>query len=154
MGNDEQVFDSPGLGVPTVSLDRYPFEAYTHYDIMDLVKLDKLEEVVEIMIEVADTLERDYIPKQLNRVPVYLTRFDLYSDWTYQREQYDVTVQMLDLIWSGKSILDIALTVGVDFDIVEKFFDEFLTNGLIEKQKFHPIILGLLGDPISWKEIF
>ena len=33
-GNDELVFDAPGVGVPVVSLDRYPFEAYhTHYDL-------------------------------------------------------------------------------------------------------------------------
>ena len=39
---------------------------------------------------VADALERDYIPRPRNRVPVYLTRFDLYSDWTHQRAQYDI----------------------------------------------------------------
>ena len=36
-GNDEMIFDSPGVNVPGVSPDRYPFAAYhTHFDNMDL----------------------------------------------------------------------------------------------------------------------
>ena len=68
-GNDELVFDSPGLGVPVVSMDRHPFSAYhTHHDNMSLVKLSKLEEVVEVLTGVVDTLEQDFIPRPRNQI--------------------------------------------------------------------------------------
>jgi aminopeptidase-like protein len=131
-GNDELVFDAPGLGVPVVSIDRYPFEAYhTHHDNMDLVKLDKLEEVVAVLMGVADVLEQDFIPRLRNRVPVYLTRFDLYSDWTKQREQYDINTLLLDSMWSGLSVLDIALKHDLDVDMVQSYFHKFAQNNLI-----------------------
>lgn len=132
-GNDELVFDAPGLGVPVVSMDRHPFEAYhTHHDNMDLVKLDKLEEVVAVLLGVADVLEQDFIPRLRNRVPVYLTRYDLYSDWTNQREQYDVNTLLLDNMWSGLSVLDIALKHDLDVDMVQQYFQKFVENNLID----------------------
>jgi aminopeptidase-like protein len=138
-GNDELVFDAPGLGVPVVSIDRYPFEAYhTHYDNMDLVKLDKLEEVVDVLTGVADALEQDYIPRLLNRVPVYLTRFDLYSDWTHQRAQYDINTLLLDNMWTGLSVLDIALKHDLDVEMVQAYFHKFSEHGLIENISVSP----------------
>lgn len=132
-GNDELVFDSPGLGVPVVSLDRYPFLPYhTHYDNMDLVKLEKLEEVVEVLMTVVDILEEDYIPKPRNRVPIYLTRYDLYSDWTNQRDMYDINILILDSIWSGLSVLDIALKYDLDVKLVQNYIQKFVENNLIE----------------------
>lgn len=132
-GNDELVFDAPGVGVPVVSLDRHPFEAYhTHHDDMTLVELDKLEEVVDVLVGVADALEQDYIPRPRNRVPVYLTRFDLYSDWTHQRAQYDVNTVLLDNMWSGLSVLDIALKHGLDVGMVQSYMTKFAEHGQID----------------------
>lgn len=138
-GNDELVFDAPGLGVPAVSIDRFPFEAYhTHHDNMELVKLDKLEEIVDLLIGVADALEEDYIPQFRNRVPAYLTRFNLYSDWTYQRAQYDINTLLIDNMWSGLSVLDIALKHDLDVEMVQGYINKFFENGLIEKLSVTP----------------
>ena len=132
-GNDELVFDAPGLGVPVVSIDRYPFEAYhTHHDNMDLIKLDKLEEVVDVLCGVADVLEADYIPSLRNRIPVYLTKLDLYSDWTNERDQYDANIYLLDSMWSGLSVLDIALKANLDVEMVQKYIHKFVENDLAD----------------------
>ena len=121
-GNDEIVFDAPGVGVPAVSLDRYPFKAYhTHHDNMSLVRQSRLDEMVDILTEVADTLEQDYIPRPRHRVPVYLTRFDLYADWTHQRQQYDTNMVVLDNLWTGLSVLDIALKHDLDVSMVQGY---------------------------------
>src|SRR5690606_14818975 len=96
-GNDELVFDAPGVGVPSVSLDRYPFEAYhTDKDDMSLVNPERLEEMVALFVDVMSLLERDFIPVPINRVPVYQTRFQLYSDWTMERERYDLNTKLVD----------------------------------------------------------
>lgn len=138
-GNDELVFDAPTVGVPVVSLDRHPFEAYhTHHDNMELIKLEKLEEVVSLLMAVVDVLETDYIPRPRNRVPVYLTRYDLYSDWTEQRAEYDINTLLLDNMSSGLSILDIALKFGLDFDMVNNYLKKFIDNNLIDTMLVTP----------------
>jgi aminopeptidase-like protein len=138
-GNDELVFDAPGLGVPVVSMDRHPFAAYhTHHDDLSRVKLSRLEEVVEILAGVIDTLEEDYIPRPRNRVPTYLTRFDLYADWTHQRERYDLNTLLLDSMWSGLSVLDIALRHDLDVDLVRGYLKKFGEEDLIDAVSVTP----------------
>jgi aminopeptidase-like protein len=132
-GNDELVFDSVGVNVPAVSLDRYPFAAYhTHHDNMELVVEERLEETVEVLMEVVDILEWDYIPEPINRVPVYLSRYELYSDWTYQRDQYDTNILLIDNLWSGLSVLDIALKFNIDVDFTKSYIDRFVTLGFVK----------------------
>jgi len=132
-GNDELVFDAPGVGVPAVSLDRYPFEAYhTHHDDMSLVKQEHLEEMVDIFTDVVDALERDYVPRLRHRVPVYLTRYDLYADWTYDRRRYDTIIVVLDNLWSGLSTLDIALKHDLDVEMVQGFVGKLVELDLVD----------------------
>ncbi len=138
-GNDELVFDAPGVGVPVVSMDRHPFAAYhTHHDNLSLIKISRLEEVVDVLRGVVDTLEADYIPRLINRVPVYLTRFDLYADWANEREQYDVNILLLDSMWSGLSVLDIALKHDLEADMVRNYIDKFAELNLIETETVTP----------------
>ncbi len=138
-GNDELVYDAPSVGVPVVSLDRYPFDAYhTHFDNMDLVDQSSLEEVVEIIVAVADLLEADFIPRFRNRVPVYLSRYDLYADWTHQREAYDNNVRLLDRINGEISVIDLALELDVDLDKTMSFIEEFAKIDLIDKIQVTP----------------
>ena len=138
-GNDELVFDAPGVGVPTVSLDRHPFAAYhTHHDNLSLVVDERLEEVVDVLVAVVDTLEQDYVPRPRNRVPVYLTRFDLYADWTYERNRYDTNVLLMENLWSGLSVLDIALRHNLDLEYVHRYLDALVANGLLERDGVTP----------------
>ena len=138
-GNDELVFDAPGVGVPVVSLDRHPFDAYhTHFDNMELVKADRLEEMVEILMDVVDVLEADYIPKPKNRVPIYLSRYNLYADWTFRRDQYDINILILDSLWSGLSVLDIALKNNLEVDEVFNYINSFAELDLIETASVTP----------------
>jgi aminopeptidase-like protein len=132
-GNDELVFDSVGVNVPAVSLDRYPFEAYhTHHDNMELVVKKRLEETVEVLMEVVDILEWDYIPEPINKVPIYLSRYELYADWTFQRDQYDINTIIIDNLWSGFSILDIALKFDIDVNFTKSYIDRFVTLGFVK----------------------
>jgi len=138
-GNDETIFDAPGIGVPSVSIDRYPFREYhTQYDDLRNVHIDKLEEVVDIILSVVDILENDYIPEQKKNAPIYLTRYDLYSDWTYERESYDVNTLIMDNLWSGLSVLDIALKNDLDYHYVRSYISKMLENDLISTSIITP----------------
>lgn len=138
-GNDELVFDAPGVGVPAVSIDRHPFSAYhTHHDNMALVSESKLDEIVEIIVDVADVLERDYIPQPQQRVPVYLTRYGLYADWTYDRSRYDLNILLVESMWSGLSVFDIAQAHGLAVDMVHEHLDRFVELGLVAAAPVSP----------------
>jgi aminopeptidase-like protein len=138
-GNDELVYDSPGIGVPVVSIDRHPFNAYhTHFDNMDLVDQEKLDEVVEVIVTVADLFEADYIPRLRSRVPVYLSRFDLYADWTHQREDYDNNIRLLDRMNGEMSVVDLALQLDIEFDKAKSYIDKFVELDLVEKLTVSP----------------
>ena len=138
-GNDETIFDAPGIGVPSVSIDRHPFREYhTHHDNLVNVHIEKLDEIVDIIFSVIKILEKDYIPIQKNNAPTYLTRYNLYSDWTYQRENYDVNTAILDNIWSSLSVLDIALKNNLDYDYVQKYIAKMLEFDLISTSIITP----------------
>ena len=138
-GNDETIFDAPGIGVPSVSIDRHPFREYhTHYDDMRNVYIDKLDEIVDIIMSVVDILENDFIPQQKDDAPIYLTRYDLYSDWTYERESYDVNTLIMDNLWSGLSVLDIALKNDIDYQYVHSYISKMLENDLVSSSIITP----------------
>jgi aminopeptidase-like protein/RimJ/RimL family protein N-acetyltransferase len=138
-GNDELVFDAPGVGVPAVSLDRYPYAQYhTHFDDTSRVSPDRLEEVVEVLLGVVDVLEQDYIPRPRQRVPVYLSRYGLYADWTQARARYDLNAVVIDAMWSGASVLDIALQHGLPPAVVSDYVNRFADLGLVDRTPVTP----------------
>ena len=134
-GNDELVFDSPGIGIPSVSIDRYPFDQYhTNEDNIENFSESKAEEVIDLFVDAVKIFEEDFIPKPIHKVPFYLTRYDLYSDWTYERETYDKKMLLLDSMWEGLTVFDIAVKYNLNYDFVKSFFKSLLKNKLIESE--------------------
>ena len=66
-------------------------------------------------------------------VPIYLTRFNLYSDWTYNREQYDQNIILLDAMWEGISVFDISIKYDIEYNYVTFFYNKLISLKLIEK---------------------
>jgi len=133
-GNDELMFDAAGIGVPAASLDRFPFPEYhTHYDDMSKFEASQLEEVVDIVSDAVDLIERDFIPKPINRLPVYLTRYDLYSDWTWDREGYDFNQKIIDNLFLGRSIVDVAIEHGLNVCDALSYANKFAEHGLLDR---------------------
>lgn len=132
-GNDELVYDSPGFGVPTVSLDRYPFREYhTSEDNLGTVSEIRLEEMVQILERIVRIIELDFVPKPVSRVPIYLTRFDLYADWTTERAEYDLRAKVLDRLHDGVSVFDIAVQEQLSFSSVYELVARLESLGLVE----------------------
>ena len=138
-GNDELVFDSPGISIPSVSIDRYPFREY-HTDKDNINSFDnkKAEETISLFVEAVDIFEDDYIPIPKYKVPVYLTRFKLYSDWTNEREQYDIKILLIESMWEDLSVFDISIKYNLDYDITKNFYKKFIELELISKKPITP----------------
>ena len=138
-GNDELVFDSPGVGIPGAAIQRFPFPAYhTSGDNMAETDPSSLEEMVEILMETVRVIESDFIPAPKQRVPVYLTRFNLYADAQNDTTQYLLNASVLDALWSGKSVFDIAQQVGAPYSAVKDFLGKLVENDLLETNPMTP----------------
>jgi aminopeptidase-like protein len=138
-GNDELIFDSPGVGIPSGELGRFPFKWYhTSKDDLNATQLSSLEQAVNLLMDLVCTMEQDFIPKPKYRVPVHLTRYGLYADWERERDQHDINNAILELIWSGLSVFDIALAVRQPLEKVNRYIEQFVEHGLVEKQILTP----------------
>lgn len=132
-GTDERVFDSPGVGIPTAVVERYPFRYY-HTSADNLAETDPscLEEIVEILVEAVRMIESDFIPCPRQRIPVYLSRYNLYSDYVNDRAEYDLNAQILELLWHGVSAFEIAVRLGVQPKRVREYLLRFVEHGLVD----------------------
>lgn len=138
-GNDELVFDSPGVGIPGAAILRYPFHYYhTSGDDLKATNPDRLEEIVQILLATINLIDSDFIPAPRNRVPVYLTRYNLYADAVTERESYAQNSAVLDSLWNGSSIFDIAQTIGAPYTEVKEFVGKLAQNDLVEKMPITP----------------
>lgn len=133
-GNDEMVFDSPVVGIPSTSIDRAPFNSYhTSGDNLSEFSFEKLEETVDVIVGVIKILESDYIPSPNYVVPPQLSKLNLYKDWKEDRHFYDYTMSLLDLASSGKSLFDIAISENIPIDFANTFYTSLSEHGLINK---------------------
>ena len=89
-------------------------------------------------MEAVDIFENDFIPIPKYKVPIYLTRFNLYADWTSNRKQYDLNIILLESMWEGLSVFDISIKYKLDFKIVNEFFVKLIKLKLIEKKLITP----------------
>ena len=133
-GNDEKIFDYPGVGVPAISLQRHPLKTYhSSADNLEGVEIESLNEFVSLVFGIVSGIECDYRIHFVHPVPVYLTRFGLYADAVHNVNGFLLNNRSIDIAWQGWSVFDIALQLGVPFRTVTEYFDKFAECGLIEK---------------------
>lgn len=79
-GNDERVYGWPTLGVPGVSLQRYPFAQYhTSLDTPDILCPRHLATALEVAETCFAILDADYVPEFTRKSPPWLTKHGLYK---------------------------------------------------------------------------
>jgi hypothetical protein len=76
------------------------------------------------------------VPQQ--RVPVYLTRYDLYADAIFESSDHRLNAAVLDSLWNKMCVFDIAAQVGADYDSVRKYLLKFVEHGLLDTQPLTP----------------
>jgi aminopeptidase-like protein len=142
--NDEQVLDGPGVDIPTISLSRatpplqtgdsaapnfhtglpYP-EYHTSHDTPEIIREDRLEEAVHVLVRTIEILDRDVYPRRGFRGPVHLSRYGLWVDW---RVDPALNEQVHHIMWcleGDKSVSQIALETGLGFDTVLSYLRRF-----------------------------
>jgi len=133
VGNDEMVFNGPGVDIPMISVSRSPYPEYhTSDDNPAVISEKRLGQSKKLILEI---LEKDYTPKRCFKGPVFLSGYGLWVDW---RENFELNqnIEKIMLKLEGdKSVFDIAEILGIDFYDVLAFLDKFFKNGLIVKKK-------------------
>ncbi|OGO25217.1 MAG: hypothetical protein A2Y54_08265 [Chloroflexi bacterium RBG_16_51_16] len=130
--NDERVLNGPGVNVPCISLNRWPYDEYhTTDDNLDIIHEDMLVSAAEAAEKIIRIFASNYIPRRNFRGPVFLSGNGLWVDW---RENYALNraIEKIMMRFEGAhSVLDIAEQVGLDYWMVRDYVEKFRARGFI-----------------------
>jgi aminopeptidase-like protein len=134
INNDEMAFNGPGVDVPMISISRYPYPEYhTNDDNISIISENNLIESKNLILEILDVIEKDYYPLRNFKGPILLSNFGLWVDWRENKKLNESMEQIMLLLEGDKSIFDISEEIGLEFNEVLTYVNEFLENGLIKK---------------------
>lgn len=134
-GNDELMFNCVGTNIPSLSVQKYPFvEYHTSEDRPELVNREDIGKSFAIIFDMINIFENDCVFRPTYQVPFWMTRFNLFSDDVYQKDDFlknfDIVYKYLD---GKKSALEIAELIGCDFNYVITYLREMEKHGLAHK---------------------
>jgi aminopeptidase-like protein len=130
--NDERVVNGPGVNVPCISLNRFPYEEYhTTDDNLDIMHEDMLVGAAQIAEGIIRVYASNYIPKRTFRGPVFLSGHGLWVDW---RENWALNraIEKIMMRFEAKhTVFDIAEEVGLDYWTVREYVEKFRAKGFV-----------------------
>lgn len=131
--NDERVINGPGVNVPCLSLNRWPYEEYhTDADNPDIIHEDMLQDAVDVAEEIVRIYASNYIPKRTFKGPVFLSGHGLWVDW---RDNWALNraIEKIMMRFEGdRTVFEIAEEVGLDYWDVRAYVEKFRAKGFIE----------------------
>ncbi len=132
--NDERVINGPGVNVPCISINRWPYEEYhTSDDNPDIIHEEMLQGAADLIEQIVRLYATNYIPKRTFRGPVFLSGHGLWVDW---RENWELNraIEKIMMCFEGDhSIFDIAHEVGLDYWMVREYVEKFRAKGFVER---------------------
>ncbi|GAB6176349.1 hypothetical protein JCM16814_12400 [Desulfobaculum senezii] len=144
VGNDETVWEAPGIEVPMISLSRWPYPEYhTSHDDMRIMHPGKLEQAVEVLEAMVDVLETDSVVHRRFNGLVALSnpRYDLYVERPDPVVEKNLTErdirfgQMQDRLpraFDGaRTVFDIAEAFGVSYMRLREYLQRFEDKDLV-----------------------
>jgi aminopeptidase-like protein len=132
--NDERVINGPGVNIPCVSINRWPYPEYhTSDDNPGIIHEDMLQETVDVIEEIVRIFATDYVPRRNFRGPVFLSGYGLWVDWQDNWALNRAREKIMMRFEGEHSVFDIASEVELDYWLVRDYINKFLEKGLIEK---------------------
>lgn len=132
--NDERVINGPGVNVPCISINRWPYPEYhTSDDNPEIIHEEMLQESVDLIEEIVRIFSTNYIPRRNFRGPVFLSGHGLWVDW---QENWGLNraIEKIMMRFEGHhSVFDIARDVDLDYWMVRDYVNQFHEKGFIEK---------------------
>ena len=131
--NDEMVINGPGVNVPCISINRWPYDEYhTSDDNPDIICEEMLQEAADVVEEIVRIFASNYVPRRTFRGPIFLSRYGLWVDWRVNRE-LSHALEMIMLRLEGEhSIFDIAEELELDYWETRKYVGKFWKKDLVK----------------------
>jgi len=130
--NDERVINGPGVNVPCISLNRFPYDEYhTTDDNLDIIHEDMLVGAAQTAEEIIRIYASNYIPKRTFRGPVFLSGHGLWVDW---RDNWALNraIEKIMMRFEGEhTVFDIAEQVGLNYHVVRDYVEKFRAKGFV-----------------------
>jgi aminopeptidase-like protein len=139
--NDEKVFNSPGIDIPSASITRalgpgkpgHPFPGYhTSLDTIENADLNQLKEVLSLYKVIININEKDFIVKRKFKGIPMLSKHNLFIDPSVDRNMYNRLEQMVWLIKGETRISEIAKNLDLDFFKTWSILKSWNQAGLID----------------------
>ena len=131
--NDERVINGPGVNVPCISLNRWPYDEYhTSDDNPDIIHEDMLRGAAETAEAILRIYASNYVPRRTFRGPVFLSGYGLWVDWRENWELNRAIEKIMMLFEGDRTVFDIAQEVGLDYWTVWEYVERFRERGLVE----------------------
>jgi aminopeptidase-like protein len=130
--NDERVINGPGVNVPCISINRWPYDEYhTTDDNLDIMHEEMLVGAAEAAEQVVRIFASNYIPKRTFRGPVFLSGNGLWVDWRDNWALNRAIEKIMMRFEGGHSVFDIAQQVGLDYWMVRDYVEKFRAKSFV-----------------------
>jgi len=143
IGNDERMFNAPGVRVPMLSLSRvlpldaehWPYPEYhSSADTPALVSAERLADSRDLVLRMIDTLEGNTRPVNRFKGEVFCSRYGLHVDWYTNPEGNRALFDIMNRIDGTSSVVDIARACGVSFRAARMTVDELRRHDLVDDE--------------------
>ena len=133
-GNDEKVLNSPGIDIPAISIVRWPYKEYhTSADTPDILNYEKIDEAEEIIFDIIDIIEKDYILVRKFNGYLCLSNYGLEKIMRKGDDKWsDLVGNVLFSLDNKTSVFEIASKFEMDFDEIYDFCEVLKGKDLIE----------------------
>ena len=134
-GNDERVFQAPGIDIPSISISRFPFQEYhSSLDNPEIISPKSIAEVKDLVLEIIETLDLDFRPvRKYSGIP-QLSKMKTLEREFLRSTQTKRAIHRFFYLIEKKYVSEIALETGMTFDFTYGVFSELEKNGKIEFQ--------------------
>ena len=145
VGNDETVWEAPGIEIPMISISRWPYEGYhTSGDNLDIISEGRMTEALNALQRIIGIFERDCtIERQFTgMVALSNPKYGLYKE--HPDPALDKGLTDLDLSFARMqdrltryfdgqhTVFEIAETFDVPFEMLREYIGEFEQKGLVK----------------------
>ena len=132
--NDERVINGPGVNVPCISINRFPYDEYhTTEDNLSIMDEEMLVGAADVAEEIIRIFATNYIPKRTFRGPVFLSGHGLWVDW---RENWNLNraIEKIMMRFEGEhTIFDIAEQTGLGYWETYEYVEKFRAKGFVTR---------------------
>lgn len=144
--NDDGVFNSPGIEIPTVALSRSAstdlvgsrhFQGYhTNGDDISNVSWENMYQTLSVLIYAINILEMDRLVK---RNYIGIPHLSAHGLWIPREQDPTMNARLKDIVdmlrGDDTSILDIAIKTGVKFHVCAELIGALETKGLVKTRR-------------------